>query len=356
MPLPPPQVDVVAIHGSLLRLGWSKLEAGDHESARIAFMEVARDVADDEMRIVALHGLGRSFREAGEGVKAIATYEHLLAQYPGHVITPTVLLDLGRALRDMGSHNLALNRFYSVLHTTLRLSDPNGLAYRRVVRTAQFEIAETQVAMGHYDAAARLYERLELLDLSPKDRARMRFKAAEAWYKSGQLPPALHSLQQFVRHEANSPLLPEAKFLLASLLARNNRHEESLQVTLALLRQAHTEAADETSWQHWQRRTGNQLANQFYERGEFIQALTIYRALADLDPSPGWRLPILYQIGLCLERLHQPGEAVATYRAILDHVGNDQGLMMDLARWRMEQLEWWNATQARLIDLPPATT
>lgn len=56
-------------------------------------------------------------------------------------------------------------------------------------------------------------------------------------------------------------------------------------------------------WVRWQKKAGNQLANKYFEEGKNVDAIGIYQKLLALDPSPKWQAPIVYQLGLCFERI-----------------------------------------------------
>lgn len=345
---------------SLLRIGDAKLTSGDHASALIAYRQVAQatDVPDEKAR--ALLGLARAYRLAGDGVKSVATYERLIKDHADFAEIPVALLELGRTLRDLGSPKLAIARFYSVIHSTLKLPEAESERYRRIVRTAQFEIAETHLATGNYSEAVRFFQRLDLLDLAPADRARARFKAAQARMYSGDTDAAIGAFRVFIAQDPDDPHSPEARYLLARLLADKGRRDDSLRVTLDLLTHESQRGQDTDRWRAWQRRTGNQLANQFYEQGEFSSALLLYRALDALDPSPAWRVPVLYQIGLCQERLAQTTAAVATYEEIKKLAGDTPSPeLADTARmaaWRVRQLAWADSAREQLGNLRPPET
>lgn len=344
-------------HASLLRIGDAKLASGDAASALIAYRQVATEPLDDQEAVTALLGLARAHRLSGDGVKASATYEHLMREYPDCSELPTILLELGRTLRDLGSPKLAIARFYSVINSTLKLPEAESERYRRIVRTAQFEIAETHLAMGNYAEAVRFFNRLDLLDLAPADRARARFKAAQARIYAGDKTGAVTALTVFIGQDANDPNSPEARYLLAQLLGELGRREESLRVTLDLLTNVKARADKSGTWKTWQRRTGNLLANQFYQQGEFASALLIYRSLDALDPNPSWRVPVLYQLGLCLERLEQPASAIEAYDKIQKITGpNPDANVADIVRmavWRSTQIAWTLSTRTQIQDLGP---
>lgn len=344
-------------HASLLRIGAAKLASGDFDSASIAFRQVAQGTRDPDEEGRALAGLARTYRLAGDRVKAIATYERMLRDHPSHTEAPAALLESGRLLRELGSPKLAINRFYSVLYSTLRLPEAEAVAYRRIVRTAQFEIAETHLSMGNYTEAIRFFNRLDLVELAPADHARARFKSAQARVLAGEDEAAVAALQNFISLDPEDVNSPEARFMLATLLARLDRPQESLQVTLDLLRhQQGRTSHDPELWRTWQRRTGNQIANQFYNEGEFASALALYQTLVALDENPAWRIPLLYQTALCHERLLETSAALDTYQQITTLIETSPGDFSDLARmtsWRIGQLGWWNSTEKELQSLTP---
>ncbi len=342
-----------AEYDGVMRIGTRKLEARDAPAAIMAFREALR-LAKGEEAAPALLNLARAHRIAGDGVKAVATYELLLRDFPSWEESPLALIELGRALRELGAPQLALARFYSVIQSTLRLTQLDSERYRQLVRTAQFEIAETHFASGNHTEAARFFKRLDLLDLAPQDRARARFRAAQALLQSGDRTGAITALGRYLSLEGAMPDAAEARFILARLHAEDGRREEALQVALELLR---TERAGEDieAWRAWQRRTGQFLAEKFASDGDPYSALLLNRALAGLDTAPEWRAPALYQVALCLAKLKQPREAGDTYAEIVKLIGDAPSpALTDLrgmAKWRGEQLEWAQRTSESIRDL-----
>lgn len=352
---PEPAVTVREEHESLLRIGDKKLAAGDGASALVAYRQVASAPLDDKESALALLGMARAYRTSGEGVKAVATYEHLLLELPNAAEGPIALLELGRALRDLGSTKLALSRFYSVINSTLKLPEGESDRYKSIVRTAQFEIAETHMAAGAYAEAAKFFARLDLLDLAPEDRSRARFKAAQAKALSSDDLTAASVLELYIEENPDDINSPEARFMLANLFYKLGRLNESLQVTLHLLHHERSRGDPTGTWLSWQRRTGNLLANQFYEQGEFFSALQLYRSLDVLGDTPEWRVPVLYQTGLCQERLRQNDEALATYATIKKIAGEKPApALLDIVRmadWRTGQIRWQTTTRVAVDAL-----
>lgn len=354
----------------LQNLGTSLTERGDWDAAEIAFRQIltapragAGDLAS------ALLGLARVYRREGSLTKAAAIYERYLKDYPTASFVPDALLELGRTQRALGAHQLALARFYSVINSTLKLSSDNSERYQVLAKTAQFEIAETHFQQGNYAEANKFFSRLRLLDLAPADRARAHFKSADALFRDKDFEGSVKTLTSYLEQWPQDENVPEARYLLSLSLRSLGRKQEALDATLALLRTQKT-AADPKRWAYWQRRTGNQLANDFFQNGDTLNALMIYQGLAAISPEPEWRLPVSYQIGLCYERMRIYDRAATAYQTIIDHAnptaaepaveGKIRKVEMtkapsaeltELARmaaWRIGQLNWHEKTERQL--------
>ena len=104
-------------------------------------------------------------------------------------------------------------------------------------------------------------------------------------------------------------------------------------------------------WNFWKKKTGNYLANKFFEDAEYFNAYRVYSALRDIDNAPSWQLPIMYQLALCDEKLGNYVDAMETYSSIEEYVKSAKEAREDMAnskylnfvfgmaKWRKEQLE-----------------
>lgn len=356
---------IAAEKESLLRIGQRKYEAKDYESAEIAFRQLLTERTDKDLRRQAAIGLARTYRRKGELTKAVAVYEKIIKEYPEEGILPTLYLELGRTQRALGAYRQAISRFYSVINATIKVTDSGTDTYRQLARTAQFEIAETYFQSGDYEQANRFFSRLKLLDLAPEDRAKAHFKSAYALILGGDHEKAVLSLRSFLEQYPDDESGAEARFLLSSSLQTLGRSNEALATALDLLRSEKSRAdKDAKRWAYWQRKTGNTLANAFYERGDTNSALVIYESLAKVTEDPVWRMPVTYQIGLCLERLQIYDRARESYQTIIDFVKaptTDVGKrseiadLAEMAAWRISQLSWTQDTQKKVAVLLPKT-
>ena len=345
--------------GGLIRLGASLSGKGDYSTAEIAYRQVIDrpDFTIGDQK-TALLGLAHMYRKAGALTKAVAIYEKFLKEFPEDPRIPDAFLDLGRTLREMGAYNLAFTRFYSVINTTLKVSPQEFDHYSLLAKTAQFEIAQTYYESGDYAEAGKFFTRVRLLDLSPADRARAHFMAGCAQERAGDLETAVTTLRAFLEQWPEDENVPETRYVLATALDELKRTQQALAVTVDLLSVEHSRvAADPRRWAYWQRRTGNQLANKFFQDGNTAEALTIYNCLIPLSPEPSWRLPVIYQTALCYERLFQMDRARAAYRAVIEAAKAKDGApspdvveLAGMAAWRMDHLEWRDSINHRLTN------
>ena len=117
---------------------------------------------------------------------------------------------------------------------------------------------------------------------------------------------------------------------------------------------------DPKRWAYWQRRTGNQLANDFFEHGDTLNAETIYTGLAALSDDPAWRLPVLYQIALCHERLGRVDSARTAYQDLVEaakqHPTAEFTELGRMAAWRLAHLDWSDTLHRQVSTIFETTT
>jgi tetratricopeptide (TPR) repeat protein len=348
-----PQEGQTEIQG-LLHLGEVLGDRGEYDTAEIAYWQILNrpqlTVPDEKS---ALLGLAHMLRKKGDPpalTKAAAIYEKYVKEFSDDEQVPRALLELGRTLRDMGVYKVAINRFYSVINSTLKFSPQDFAQYEMLAKTAQFEIAQTYFDAGDFVEAGKFFGRVRLLDLAPQDQARAQFMAAESEQLAGHLDAAVMLLKTYLSTAPDDANVPEARYLLATTLRQLKRHQEALEVTLELLRAEHSKnEADPKSWLNWQRRAGNQIANDLFQDGDSRNALAIYKGLLELASDPAWRLSVTYQIALCCERLFQVEDARQAYQAIIAAGQVKAGApaptpeakeMASMATWRLAHMQW----------------
>jgi len=339
------------------------LELGDPVLAERLFNQLMRLGAPTVRKRDAMLRMGRQLEEQQkQPAKAAVVYEQFLKHFPNDPEAPETLLRLGRIYRGSGAFASALNKFYSVLYSSLQVK--TGEDYTDSSLRAKMEIAHTHFAAGEFKEAAQLYSRIKLVKMSPEEASEVAFRLAYISFLAGEYANALTKSQEFLDIYPASPLAPEAQYLHIQALKKLGRTTEAMNETIKLLQAGREFGKKQPAvWAYWQRKTGNEIANELYESGDAFGALTVYQKLAALNDAPDWRGPTIYQIGLCYERLRHLDRAREAYRYILDKipatqptqgdavVGENLATIRDMAEWRLEHLDWLEQTEKDLFPI-----
>ncbi len=336
-------------------------ESVDLLAAESHYLELLNMNLPERQRMKTLLDLAQMYNKYNVRPKEAAVYERFIESYPQDPIVPEIYMRLGFLYRDIGAFNTSLAKFYSVLNSSLSVNRAEMETYKLLSLKAQIEIGDTYYSMGDYPEAAKCYLRLKRLDMSREDRMKIDFKYAYTQYLLKDYATTISSLQGFIRAYPDESLIPEAHFVLANAYKQINQPRAALTEVLNLLQYQDQRRADSALWAYWKKRTGNQLGNEFYEQGDFESALRIYQAMAPLSEDPSWLWPVLFQMGLCFERLRFVTRAMDAY-AIIIHGADDlakQGVslpgnlsdIVEQARWRSSHLDWKNQTERELMSI-----
>ncbi len=357
-------------------------EEAEARTGIAGYAELARKAADQGKWPLVDHFLGllagvnapitekkKAFRELAEDyekrhnhARAIAVYEKMVQLYPDDVATPEVIFRLGVLYRESGVPKIAITRFYMVLNATLKFGGEELPAYRSLAQRAQFEIAETFFKTSDIPNAKKYYELLSRVDLPPEEKARVRFKLTHCLFVLDDLPGAITSAQFFLKDYPDDPSSAECRYLLASAFRSQNRSTEAFDTILGLLRaESGKKEKEPEKWVYWKKKAGNEFANSYYQKGDALSALTIYQAIARLNEDPEWQWPVIYQMGLCFERLRYGDRAADAYKFLIDEAkkpGREGDKLpeilrtiVEMATWRAGHLAWSNTAAVNLQKL-----
>lgn len=335
------------------------------EVAEELYTELLRMPLGVPLRRDVLLEMAVMYEGSKDQTKCAAIYEKFVELFPQDSLIPEIYIRIGRIYRDMGSTEMALARFYNVLNAALGVNESNLERYEKLSRQAQLEIAETHFLQRDYPNATKFFERLNLLNLTPEDQERVQYKASLSLYLQDELTLAEEAFNEFLKKYPESPMAAEVRFNLSNIYKNSGRSKQAIESVVSLLKQkVDSEDIDLETWRFWQKKSGNQLANELYEQGEYKEALQIYQALGQLQENPEWLWPILYQLGLCFEKLGLEAQAMEAFE-ILSTGGEwsengfepDSNLqhLQQLASWRLNHLKWESKTQNRLEALINAT-
>ncbi len=304
----------------------------------------------------ALIELGAVVTDENDLPRAQSVYGQYLEKWPDDFKVPEILLRQGQLFRRMGLNDLALGKFYSVMTAALSLKGDQLDYYRSLVLQTQVEIAETHYLIGQFADAADFYARL-LLNTDPAlNRSQIKFRLVRSLAIIGRHEQAIAAARDFITRYPDADQVPEVRYYLAQSLKALGLNAEALRQVLLCLREQRSKTRNNPEvWAYWQQRVGNEIANQLYHEGDYLDALQIYHDLTPLDSSADWQVPVEYQVGVTYEKLAQPEKAVETYNAILargKEVGTNASsalqAVFDMAQWRLKFVQW--ETNAETVD------
>jgi tetratricopeptide (TPR) repeat protein len=365
--LTPPELPVDANDGTsrsptqlerydfILATGRYQANTRDWKDAEESYVKLLVDGIPEAMQKTALFELAQVVRSENDLTRAQAIYTQYLTRWPGDIRTPEIFLKQGQVFREMGLPNLALTKFYGVMTTALSIKNSQIADYKGLVLQAQIEIAETHYLIGQFKDAADYFTRLLTQNDPALDRAQIQFRLIRSLEAIKQHDEAASQALEFLTHYPDSPEEPEVRYHLAQAYKSQNRNTEALQQVRIFLKEEQNKATNnEAVWSYWQQRVGNEIGNELYQEGDYVKALEVYLALAQLDGTPAWQLPVRYQVGLTYERLLQPRLAAEAYRNVLTNavslnttnLAPDTKSVVDMAAWRLHFLEWNERAEA----------
>jgi len=305
--------------------------------------------APPEFKRKALFELALATQDNNEFIKAQQIFAQYLQRYPEDPSAPEVLLRQGLLYRQMGVNTLAVSKFYAVMSTALKLKLDNIDYYKNLVLQAQTEIADTYYIQGRFDESADFFTRLLKSDRPGLNKEQIEYKLIRSLANLTNHVETTSRAQKFLEQYPSVSDVPEVRFILASAYKAAGRNQEAMQQVLRLLQSQQDNAPkDPDVWVYWQRRAGNEIANQLYKEADYLDALQIYQSLAALDSTPSWQAPVLYQVGLVYEQLQQWQKASDTYGQILTRRAEMTGSnappslssLCEMAQWRRDYIAW----------------
>lgn len=327
-------------------------KARNYDDAEKFYFKVLNhgEISEDERRGIFLEMVDLYKKQHNE-IKMIAIYESYLELYPQDPAVPMIHVAAGDLYRELGSFHLAKEHYYRVINLAMNIDNSKIDEYRKNSVIAKIRIAETFLMVGDYDGAANKFGDLKKLDyLPPEEHASAMFQVGFLQQKMGRDPKAIALLTEFIETYPRDSRVPEAHFLIAESYRSMDQSEKAVQEIFTLLSKSHKRARiDEGVWVFWKKRAGNQIANSLYKDGDFHNALRLYQGITKLDSTPDWQWEVIYQIGLCFERLSLYDKAKEAYGWIVKGEADGEPVpkeeitqrskeLQEMAQWRLEQM------------------
>ena len=189
------------------------------------------------------------------------------------------------------------------------------------------------------------------LEMTPEDRELVEFRLASAVALLGDPGEAAALARRFLTEHGDSERAAEIYHLLAQSLQKLGRNEDAAQETLKLLKEEKPREKQGTGNLAAVENENGQRAGQRALRKRRCDERADYLSAArGARPKPEWRWPIVYQIGLCFERLRLTQRALEAYAffvggdipksAATGTFAADLPALKEMAQWKMDYLRW----------------
>ena len=348
-------------------------EKGRLQDAKTYCIQILENPSPDEINRLALLELSYVLEEMDEKLAANQVLAQYIVNFNKAGNLPEVYLRQGKILKDLGSMDLAIGKYYAAMNSTINQEAGDDERYRRIALLAQTEIGDTYYDSGRFPEAITTYTRI-LKDAAPGLNVDvLQYKLIKAMLPVEKANKILSAARKFLRDFPSNKKAPEIHFIVAAKLNELGQDGEAMESVLQLLKARpgdfETPLADLIPWQQ---KSGNLLANALYEKGDYMAARSLYESLIRMDADPQWVIPATYQFAQCSEKLDLPADATDAYMKVLalaKNVPSDSRgkkplqirTLVDMAQFRLDQLIWLSESRDRgrsLLDpsAPPAKT
>ncbi|MFP4260502.1 MAG: tetratricopeptide repeat protein [Opitutales bacterium] len=323
--------------------------------AEKAYLGLVQDGEEGYIVQSALLELSEVYYAQGEYMKAVDTLDRSLTVFPNLAGDAKNIYRLGEFYRAAGLHEKAVSIFYRVINMIIMRGSEQMEVYFPVARMAQFQIARANYESGNFDEAYAAFDRIEVLELSRENREVVLYYKILSAMKAGEAEAGEAMVEDFSREFPESDYLPELVYLRAEVLMALGRSEEATDQLVQILETFEAKTfSDSGELRFWKQQAGNRLANRYYAEGDYAVALRIYQGLVGLSEDPAWQLPVIYQMGLCFEKLGRYERAQESYTYVLEDLAQIDAEQLsralrqlgESATWRAQVLEWRQSAES----------
>lgn len=253
----------------LLARGFDLFSEARYAEAVEVYEQFVRGHAGHESLPAALSNLGASYYRAtaldDHFRKAAAVYRRLHDEHGEAPEAAGALYWCGRSLQEAGDHAAAIDALQ------LFLRDRPDEAYS--IRARQ-RLGESLVALKRYDEAVNVYQATLALELSPDQRAAVRYELAWAMIETGDADGGYELMRQLAEEAPESDQAAHARFALAGRLFNQGDYDRAITAYQAWLQSYATHAL--------RGRATYNLAWALEEAGRHVDAAASFAQAAEL--------------------------------------------------------------------------
>lgn len=348
--------------GNQIVFGGMALKNGHFTSANEQWQKALSVCLPENLNLILLKNLCLLHKNNIKTDEQLLLYEKYAEAYPNEPDVPRIHIALGYNYLMRHVFERALYHFYHVLNGVMGIKDKNVTVYETYVVWAQLGIAQTYLEQQKYEEAFNFFSKIHFEDNDESLMADVMLKKGLCAYYTQNWDDAIACLKTFCENGANRSNGPEGYYYLIHSFKNKDDKDNVVTTVFKLLKISQQKRIQkEENWEIWdryQKKITTEVAQDFYEKGDLMDAIKIYQALVDLNTTPEWQWPILCQLGLCYERLGLPLRSKAAYKLIAD--AKDQWNETDIqwtedlrnyhlqATWHLEQI---NAYEKIKMDM-----
>ncbi len=302
----------------LIRFAEWALREEHHQDAVETYLELIRSSATEPLRAAATTGLATAYRKMGTYDTAAATYREIIAMYPESSYREEAAFHLaGIYLSHHHDARQALDAYRTLL------TDAPATEFQE---EAMFGIAESYVVLGSLEDAVAQYNRIldpESGFKDPETHARVSFHLGEMALYQGRLDDALEKFHESADRYTDSSYANDALEWTILLAEGRSSGDDSLNeyIRSSLLRR--------------------QFNNQ--------EALDVCKRYVENNPESLIVDTVILDIGLILDNIGKPYQAVAAFRDLIERQPESRRLVA--AQWHIAEIY-----ETKIGDIPQALT
>ncbi|MCM8797393.1 MAG: tetratricopeptide repeat protein [Candidatus Omnitrophica bacterium] len=312
------------------QLGLSFLKSSDYDAAILNFFTLIKNYPKSKLLEDAYYALGLAYFQKQDYNSSREVFAKFQSALKESNFRPQALYLLGSSLYNLGRFTEAIEVFKDIAKTYSHDTE--------LVQKAEYEIADCFSRMGNEKEAIARFTALRSKYPDSSLTAEIMWWLGDYYYRQGNLNLAHRYFSALIRDFSRSNLVADAYYALGCVLEEESRYEEAIEnfkrvnelgksdlagqaaVSIARIyaKENKKELATETyekilqDYPHLGGIVYSQMADLFYNTGNFTQALEYYRKSLDLLPLK--EMPRIHlRIAEALENQGKSSEAIEEY-------------------------------------------
>jgi tetratricopeptide (TPR) repeat protein len=195
-----------------------------------------------------------------------------------------IFIELGRQYRQVGSALSAVEAFYRAM----MFARQGGTESTLHLKTARWEVAETNYMSRSWDRARRLYEMFVETDGGNDFLTHTAYyRIGDCWRAQEEEAAAIVAYERALTHNPSHPFAQEARLGLLQMFLNRSNYDAAMKTLQEFTDVTSTLTPEEMVY--WKRRSGEALFRHLFVEQDYERSYEILNSLARMDPSLAWQ-------------------------------------------------------------------